>query len=165
MGTTDFHRSLELYRGAASLSLLVCGSVYLLGAVTCLGVIKSGARCPVAWGGAAQRPGGASASECVGVQAGKVSSRTVRAACCWRWACKGGRLQWSTCASDVLCGRPSLTLVWRPPAFRCTAKQRQEQAALKAEAELERMERRRKELERQLGRSASQLGNRASERV
>lgn len=30
-------------RVAASLSVLVCGSVYLLGAVTCIGVIKSGA--------------------------------------------------------------------------------------------------------------------------
>ncbi|EFN53987.1 hypothetical protein CHLNCDRAFT_135951 [Chlorella variabilis] len=72
-GTTDFHKSLELYRSAASLSLLVCGSVYILGAVTCIGVIKN-------------------------------------------------------------------------------AKQRQEQQVQRAEAELERMERRKKELERQLGR-------------
>ncbi|KAI7837415.1 hypothetical protein COHA_008782 [Chlorella ohadii] len=81
VGSTDFHKSLQLYRSAASISLLVCGSVYLLGAVTCIGVIKS-------------------------------------------------------------------------------AKLKQEQAALRAEAELERMERRKKELERQLGRSASQQGNR-----
>lgn len=40
------------------------------------------------------------------------------------------------------------------------AKLKQEQAALRAEAELERMERRKKELERQLGRSASQQGSR-----
>lgn len=37
---------------------------------------------------------------------------------------------------------------------------RQEQAAAKAEAELERMERRKKELERQLGRSTSPLAPR-----
>lgn len=72
-GDTDFHKSLQLYRSAASLSLLVCGSVYILGAVTCIGVIKS-------------------------------------------------------------------------------AKQRQASAVLAAEAELERMERRKKDLERQLGR-------------
>ncbi|PSC67616.1 Golgi apparatus membrane TVP15 [Micractinium conductrix] len=71
-GSTDFHKSLALYRSAASLSLLVCGSVYILGTVTCIGVIK-------------------------------------------------------------------------------TAKQRQEATLARAEAELERMERRKKELERQLG--------------
>ncbi|KAL4852839.1 hypothetical protein ACK3TF_006106 [Chlorella vulgaris] len=72
-GTTDFHKSLALYRSAASLSLLVCGTVYILGAVTCIGFIKN-------------------------------------------------------------------------------AKQRQEQHLLRAAAELDRMERRKKDLERQLGR-------------
>ncbi|KAL4440625.1 hypothetical protein ABPG75_003626 [Micractinium tetrahymenae] len=75
-GDTDFHKSLQLYRSAASLSLLVCGSVYILGAVTCIGVIKN-------------------------------------------------------------------------------AKQRQASAVLAAEAELERMERRKKDLERQLGRGGN----------
>ncbi|KAL4420048.1 hypothetical protein ABPG77_007487 [Micractinium sp. CCAP 211/92] len=74
-GDTDFHKSLQLYRSAASLSLLMCGSVYILGAVTCIGVIKN-------------------------------------------------------------------------------AKQRQASAVMAAEAELERMERRKKDLERQLGRGA-----------
>jgi amino acid transporter len=34
--------TLQLCPAAASLSLLVCGSVYILGAVTCIGAIKSG---------------------------------------------------------------------------------------------------------------------------
>lgn len=79
-GNTDFHKSLQLYRSAASLSLLICGTVYILGAVTCIGVIK-------------------------------------------------------------------------------TARQRQEQAVVRAEAELERMERRKKELEQQLGRPGSSGSN------
>lgn len=78
-GNTDFHKSTNLYRSAASLSLLVCGTVYILGAVTCIGVIKN-------------------------------------------------------------------------------AKQRQEAAVTAAEAELDRMERRKKDLERQLGRTSATGG-------
>lgn len=36
------HPPLPYLCAAASLSLLACGSVYLLGAVTCIGVIKNG---------------------------------------------------------------------------------------------------------------------------
>lgn len=42
-GSTDFHKSLALYRSAASASLLACGAVYFLGGVLCIGAIRKGA--------------------------------------------------------------------------------------------------------------------------
>lgn len=39
-GDTDFHRSLALYRGIASVALLVCSGVYAVGWISCLGTIK-----------------------------------------------------------------------------------------------------------------------------
>ncbi|KFM25869.1 hypothetical protein F751_1483 [Auxenochlorella protothecoides] len=35
-GDTDFHRSLALYRGIASVALLVCSGVYAVGWISCL---------------------------------------------------------------------------------------------------------------------------------
>ena len=42
-GETDFHRSLELYRLPAAISLLVCSGLYIMGGMLCLGRRKRGA--------------------------------------------------------------------------------------------------------------------------
>lgn len=39
-GTTDIHKSLQLYRSAASAAMVLVGTVYLFGAVLCIGAIK-----------------------------------------------------------------------------------------------------------------------------
>ena len=41
-GGTDLHKSLQLYRSAACLSLLCCAGIYCLGGVLCLGAIRKG---------------------------------------------------------------------------------------------------------------------------
>lgn len=41
-GETDFHRSLQLYRLPAAISLLACSGLYILGGMLCLGRRKRG---------------------------------------------------------------------------------------------------------------------------
>lgn len=41
-GTSDFHKSLQLYRAIAGVSLLVCSSFYILGGMLCFGRIRKG---------------------------------------------------------------------------------------------------------------------------
>lgn len=39
-GGTDIHKSLQLYRSVACLSLLLCASIYILGALLCIGAVR-----------------------------------------------------------------------------------------------------------------------------
>lgn len=41
-GTSDFHKSLQLYRGVAGVSLLVCSGFYILGGLLCFGRMRKG---------------------------------------------------------------------------------------------------------------------------
>lgn len=41
-GTSDFHKSLQLYRGVAGVSLLVCSGFYILGGMLCFGRTRKG---------------------------------------------------------------------------------------------------------------------------
>ena len=41
-GTTDFDKSLQLYRTVAGVSLLVCSAFYIIGGILCFGRIRKG---------------------------------------------------------------------------------------------------------------------------
>ena len=41
-GSTDFDKSLQLYRTVAGVSLLVCSAFYIIGGVLCFGRIRKG---------------------------------------------------------------------------------------------------------------------------
>ena len=41
-GSSDFHRSLQLYRTVAGVSLLTCSSFYILGGLLCFGRLRKG---------------------------------------------------------------------------------------------------------------------------
>ena len=41
-GTSDFHKSLHLYRAVAGVSLLVCSAFYILGGLLCFGRTRKG---------------------------------------------------------------------------------------------------------------------------
>jgi hypothetical protein len=41
-GETDFHKSIQVYRSVACISLLICAGIYILGALLCIGAIRKG---------------------------------------------------------------------------------------------------------------------------
>ena len=41
-GSSDFHKSLQLYRTVAGASLLICSAFYVLGGLLCFGSIRKG---------------------------------------------------------------------------------------------------------------------------
>lgn len=43
LGTTELHKSLQLYRVVAAISLLACAGLYIMGGILCFGRRKQGA--------------------------------------------------------------------------------------------------------------------------